>query len=151
MSKDNGTNSLKQSEQAKRKNLAEWRASRVHERTLPSGLQVKLRDVTMTDLMFTGKLPDAIIKMANDGANDGTQEFDLAELAKNTSDFNQMLNTLVELCLVEPKIGNAADDDHILLAEMPADDKMDIFTFVNRGAEQLHSFREGQNKPMAAV
>jgi hypothetical protein len=151
MSKNNGTASLKQSELAKRKSLAEWRAGRVHERTLPSGLQVKLRDVTMTDLMFTGKLPDAIINMAKETSNNGNQEFDLNELTKNTADFNQMLNTLVELCLVEPKIGTQADDEHILLGEIPADDKMDIFTFVNREVEQVKSFREGQDEPLAVV
>jgi hypothetical protein len=138
---------MEQSTQAKRITLAEWRSNRIHERTLPSGLQVKIRDVSMTDLMFTGKLPDVIVNMAKDSAEKGGAEFDLESIAKNSADFNQMLNTLVELCLLEPKIGNVADDEHILLAELPADDKMDIFTFVNRGAEPLRPFREGEDEP----
>jgi len=142
---------LEQSTQAKRVNLAEWRASRIKERTLPSGLTVQLRDVTMTDLMFTGKLPESIMKMMTDAAESGSQDLDLETLAKNTTEFNQMLNTLVEVSLVEPKIGDVADDEHILLAEIPSDDKLDIFQFLNRGAEQLASFREGEKQPVEAV
>lgn len=154
MTKKNGNHkvaSLVQSNAAKRVNLAEWRASRIHERTLPSGLTVKIRDVSMTDLMFTGKLPDAIVSMAKESAESGNNEFDIESISKNTEQFNSMLNTLVELCLMEPKIGSVADDDHILLAELPADDKMDIFSFVNRGAEELRPFREGEDQPVAAV
>lgn len=142
---------LEQSNTAKRVTLAEWRASRVHERTLPSGLTVQVRDVTMTDLMMTGRLPDSILKMMTDAASGGEQDFDLDLIAKNTTEFNQMLNALVEISLVEPKIGDVADDEHILLAELPTDDKLDIFSFLNRGAEQLQSFREGEKQPVATV
>lgn len=152
MTKKNGNlPNLDQSVQAKRVSLADWRASRIKERTLPSGLTVKLRDVTMTDLMFTGRLPDSIMKMMTDAADGGAQEFDLETLAKNTTEFNQMLNTLVEVSLVEPKIGDVADEEHILLAEIPSDDKLDIFQFLNRGAEQLSSFREGEKQPVEAI
>jgi len=151
MSKNNGLDRLKQSQQATQKNLSEWRASRVHEQTLPSGLHVKLRDVSMTDLMFTGKLPDAIIGLAKDASETGAKEFDLELLAKNTGEFNQMLNVLVELCLVEPMIGAQADDAHILLGEIPADDKMAIFSFVNREAENIRPFRDEQNKPVETI
>lgn len=152
MSKSNGKlKSMQQAEAAKRVNLAEWRASRIHELTLPSGLTVKVRDVSMTDLMFTGRLPDSIVAMATEAAEKGQAEFDLANVMKNTEQFNAMLNTLVELCLVEPKIGTQADDEHILLAELPADDKMAIFSFVNREADNLRPFREGEDKPVEAV
>jgi len=152
MPKNNGTlKSLEQSQKATRVNLAEWRASRIHERTLPSGLQVKVRDVTMTDLMLTGKLPESITTLMTDMAGNGAQEMDVALITKNATEWNQMLNTLVELCLVEPQIGDVADDEHILLAEIPTDDKLDLFNFLNRGADQLRSFREGENEPVAAV
>ena len=154
MSKNNGsgkTASLKQAEQEKRVNLAAWRASRIHERTLPSGLTVKLRDVTMTDLMLTGKLPDSIMSLMTDTAKAGEKEFDLETITKNTVEWNQMLTTLMELSLVEPQIGDMADEEHILLAEIPSDDKLDIFNFLNRGAEDLQPFREGEEQPVEAV
>lgn len=142
---------LTQSNVAKRVNLAEWRASRIHERTLPSGLTVQLRDVTMTDLMMTGKLPDSIMQIMTDAADKGEQDFDLETITKNTREWNEMLNALVEVSLMEPKIGDVADDEHILLAEIPTDDKLDIFSFLNRGAEQIRPFREGENEPVEAV
>jgi len=144
MSKKNGSlESLEQAQEAKRVTLAEWRASRLHEVDLPSGLRVKVRDVTMTDLMMTGKLPPAIVDLAKNMADNGAQDFDLNALAKNAGEFNQMLDVLVEICLVEPRIGTVADDEHILLGEIPADDKMAIFSFINREVGAVQSFRQG--------
>lgn len=143
--------SIEQSNKAKRKNLAEWRASRLHEMDLPSGLPVTVRDVTMTDLMMTGKLPDSFVDLAQDAAQKEGSGFDLKALAKNAGDFRAMLDALVELALVSPKIGSVADDEHITLDEMPNDDKMAIFNHVNREVTALHSFREGEDKPVASV
>lgn len=144
-------NSLKQSNDAKRVNLAEWRASRLHEETLPSGLAVTLRDVTMTDLMLTGKLPDAFLDMAQDAARQDAGSFDVKAIAKNAAEFRAMLDALVELALVSPKIGAAADDEHITLDELPNDDKMHIFNFLNREVTALQSFREGENESVASL
>jgi hypothetical protein len=132
----------KQSAGQERKTLAEWRASRVHDDVLPSGLEVKLRDVTLTDLLFTGKLPPAFAEMA-EKASKGSGSVDLKELFKNAADFAQMLDALVGIALVEPRIGETADDEHITLAELPNDDKMHIFRWANREVSQLQSFREG--------
>lgn len=126
-----------------KKSLADWRKSRLHEETLPSGLTVTLRDVTMTDLMLTGKLPPAFLDMAEKTAKEGSGTIDMKELMKNAADFTLMLDALVILALVEPKIGSTADDEHITLTEMPNDDKMHIFNWVNREVTQLTSFREG--------
>lgn len=144
-------NSLNQSTQANRMNLAQWRASRVHELVLPSGLEVKVRDMTMTDLLMTGKLPEAIMQTLTDNVDVESQSVDLSVITKNTVQWNEMLTTLVQLSLIEPKIGEVADDEHILLAEMPADDKLKIFEFLNRGAVQLQSFREGEAQPVETV
>ena len=144
-------NSLNQSTQANRMNLAQWRASRVHELVLPSGLEVKVRDMTMTDLLMTGKLPEAIMQTLTDNVDVESQSVDLSVITKNTVQWNEMLTTLVQLSLIEPKIGEVVDDEHILLAEMPADDKLKLFEFLNRGAVQLQSFREGEAKPVATV
>lgn len=126
-----------------KKSLADWRKSRLHDETLPSGLTVTLRDVTMTDLMLTGKLPLAFVDMAEKTAKEGSGTIDMKELMKNAADFTVMLDALVILALVEPKIGSTADDEHITLTEIPNDDKMHIFNWVNREVAQLTSFREG--------
>jgi len=141
---------LKTSVDAKRVNLAEWRASQLHEMDLPSGLHVTVRDVTMTDLLLTGKLPASFVDLAQEAATKGSS-MDLKQLAENGAEFRVMLDALAEIALVEPQIGPTADDSHITLAELPNDDKMAIFNFVNREVTALQSFREGQNEPVAVV
>jgi hypothetical protein len=142
---------LEQSQNAKRMNLAEWRASRLHELDLPSGLVATVRDVTMTDLLLTGKLPASFVEMADVSARNGSSGLELKELAKNGADFKEMLDALVSIALVAPEIGTVSDDSHITLDELPNDDKMAIFNFVNREVTALQSFREGQDEPVAVV
>lgn len=143
--------SLKTSENAKRLNLAEWRASRLHELVLPSGLAVTVRDVTMTDLLLTGKLPASFVDLADASAKSGSSGLDLKMLAEKGAEFKVMLDELVSIALVAPEIGSVSDDAHVTLAEIPNDDKMAIFNFVNREVTALQSFREGQDEPVAAV
>lgn len=150
MAAKKGIQTLIDSNDAKQMNLAQWRASHLHEMDLPSGLPVTLRDVTMTDLLLTGKLPASFVDIAQDAAEKGNS-FDLKQLAEKGEEFRVMLDALVEIALVVPLIGSVADDTHITLAEFPTDDKMAIFNFVNREVTALQSFREGQNEPVAAV
>lgn len=135
----------------KQLDLAAWRAARFHELTLPSGLCVTVRDVTMTDLLLTGKLPQSFVDIAEDAAKSGGGGLDLKELAKNGAEFRAMLDALVGIALVTPLIGDKADDTHITLDELPNDDKMAIFNFVNREVEQIKSFRGGQDEPVETV
>ena len=152
MPKQNGNlASLGQAELARKKNLAEWRASRIHDLELPSGLTIKLRDVTMTDLMLTGKLPDAMLEIAQETASGGKESVDLKAMAKSGAEFKTMLDTLIKLCVVEPVIADVGDDEHVCIDDFNGDDKMAIFNFVNRGAEPLRSFREGEAEPVAVV
>jgi hypothetical protein len=142
---------MEQAQAAKRQTLAEWRASRLHELPLPSGLTVTVRDVTMTDLLLTGRLPSAFVDMAEDAAKSGASGVDLKEITKNGAEFSSMLNSLVGIALVEPLIGEFADDTHITLGELPSDDKMAIFNFINREVTASQSFREGQDQPLPPV
>lgn len=146
---------LNQSEASKRVTLAEWRASRRHELTLPSGLVVVVRDVDMTDLFVTGMLPDSVIDLANSSSESGKEELELEEVLalvkKNGKDFADMMDAFVQAALVEPKVGETADDEHITLAELPMGDKTAIMQFVNRGAEQMRPFRPETGEPVAAV
>lgn len=123
----------------------------MHEFPLPSGLTVTLRDVTMTDLLLTGKLPASFVDMAEDAAKGGASGVDLKELTKNGAEFKAMLDELVRIALVTPLIGEVPDDTHITLDELPTDDKMAIFNFLNREVTALQSFREGQNEPVETL
>lgn len=146
---------LKQSQDAKRLSLAEWRASRLHELDLPSGLHVTVRDVDMTDLLLTGLLPAAVMEEAAEAAKI-TDSLDLEKLAlkmmeENGPAFKAMLNAIVKAALIEPKIGDVVDDTHITLDELTIEDKSAIMQYVNREVEQIKSFREGEDQPVASV
>lgn len=151
MSNNGFENRINQSQADVRKMLAEWRASKSHETTLPSGLHVTLRDVTMTDLLFTGRLPNSMLDMAQAAADGGQQNIDLKALAKNGQDLQMLVNELVLLCLIKPPVAETPDEEHIGLDELNGEDKMFIFNWANREVEPVRSFREGENEPVAAL
>ncbi len=147
---------LEQSQKAKAMNLSEWRKSRVHEHDLPSGLHVKLRDVDMTDMLATGKLPPMIIDAAEKAVADGQTDLDLKKMAteafkNNGTEILEMIDAFVELTLVEPQVGAVADDTHITLSELPLSDKMEIMGLVGDGDDRVKNFREEQGKLLATL
>ena len=145
------TKRIDQSQAAKRNNLAEWRASRLHEiDDLPSGLPVVVKDVSLQDLvMMDGvEIPNTLLDMMFDndskqakGAEDALDDSEVVlNMMRNKSEFNQMLNEMVKACLVEPQIGETADEQHIRLDELSFADKMHIFNFLNREAAAVRPF-----------
>ena len=149
MSKNNGADHLKQSQHAKRVNLAEWRSRRLHELELPSGLPVMVRDVDMTDLVLTGAIPNTLIELLGDTDTQKLSEEEVGKkmLAENKSDFATLLTVIVKAALVEPAIGDTPDETHIMLDELSFADKMEIFNFINREASAVRPFREGTAEP----
>ena len=112
--------------------LAQFRSKQLQEMTLSSGIKIFVKDVTMTDLMLTGKLPDVMLDLAQDSAKDGAASMDLKKLAKSGAEFKSLMDTLVRLCVVEPPIADMGDDDHLGIDEISGDDKMAIFNWANR-------------------
>lgn len=140
---------LQRSQKSRRETLAQWRASRLHELVLPSGMTVWVRDASMMDLMLSGRLPETVMEFANE--QQGAAELDLRAIAKSAADFNALLNAAVLACVVEPPVAAQGDDDHLGLDEIGGDDKMAIFNWLNREVSDLHPFREGEGEPVAAV
>ncbi len=134
--------SLKQSQRDRRADLAAWRASRTHELTLPSGLTVMVTDVTITDLLFSGKLPPAIMVMAEQEAKNGKQTLDLEAISQNAPEFAELVNAVVRIAVKEPLIADQSDDDHITLDELNGDDRLIIFQFINRETAAVQPFRD---------
>ena len=153
MAKNNGTASLNQAVQAQRMNLAQWRAARLHDLTLPSGLPVRVRDVDVTDLALLGEIPNTLLDVLGQAETQALSEDEIGKkmLGDNKNDFAAMLAAIVKAALVEPAIGEKADDEHILLAELSFADKMEIFNFINRDANAVRPFREGIAEPVAAA
>ena len=145
---------IKQASAAKRMNLAEWRKSRVHELTLPSGLTVQVRDVTMTDIALSGEMPNTLLDLFLDETEDITKLPEAQQVRKmleSGKEFAALLDLIAGKCLVEPKIGPTADEQHITLEELPQADKMEIFNWANREAASARPFREGEAQPVDAA
>lgn len=142
---------LKQAQKARREMLAQFRANQVKELKLPSGTVVFVRDVTMTDLMFSGKLPDALIDLLSEASASGKDEVDIKQIARNGQEFKILMDALVRASVVEPPIADIGDDDHLGIDEITGDDKMAIFNWSNREAEKLKPFREGESEPLEVV
>ncbi len=143
-------NSIQQSQQAKKKTLAEWRAARLRNVDLPSGLTVTVRDVGISDLVLSGRVPNTLMSVfvqATEGSEAEAEKMAGEAITKNADDFAKMLDAMVTACLVEPRISDKPGDDCITLAEMPMGDKLFLFNEMNREAAAVRSFREGERKP----
>ena len=152
---------LEQAQAAKRMNLAEWRASRLHEiDDLPSGLPIVVKDVSLQDLvMLDGvEIPNTLLDMMLDndakqakGAEDAQSDTEVVlQMMRNKADFNRMLNEMVKACLVAPQIGETADEEHITLDELTFADKLHIFNFLNREAAAVRPFRDAADTTTVA-
>jgi|SRR5688572_7706189 len=139
-----GLDQMKQSQQDRTQNLRKWREQRLHEETLPSGLQVILRDVDLAGVMLEGSISNTLIDLisSEEFQKLSPEEAGKRVMGNDAQGFNVMLKNLIEAAFVEPVIGDVADDKHILYSELSLDDKLFTFTFLNRDAQAVRSFRD---------
>lgn len=144
---------LEQAKLARKETLAKYRMEKVKELPEPlpiSGLRVWVRDVTMMDLVLSGKLPEPLVDVIEQLEKSGVKEFDLKQIARNGKEFAEMVDGLVMIATVEPPIADAPDDDHLGIAELPGEDRMAIYGFLNREVQHIKSFRN-EGKPVEAA
>lgn len=127
---------VKQAQAARRKNLAEWRSKKRAELDLPSGLTVVVRKANIVDLAISGGIPETLTNDLMALAN-GPVEVDAQDLPKLAPIFD----AVARACLVEPAIGETADDDHITLEELDFEDKIAIFQWTMEATNALKPFR----------
>jgi len=130
-------------------NLGEWRLKRQagEPLTLPTGLDVMVRDADMMDLAATGNLPAplmALIDEVQDTKKVKAEDFSL---------FLELLNKLTVACMISPKVVDKPTDagDAICIDELAFKDKFFIFNWANREALALENFRAEQGEPVVAV
>lgn len=139
-----GLDKMKQSQQDRTQNLRKWREQRLHEETLPSGLQVILRDVDLAGVMLEGSISNTLIDLisSEEFQSLSSEEAGKRVMGNDAQGFNVMLKKLIEAAFVEPVIGDVADDKHLLYSELSLDDKLFVFSFLNRDAAAVRSFRD---------
>mgnify|MGYP000971814741 CR=1 FL=1 len=123
-------------------NLEEWRKRRQQgeDATLPSGLTVQLRQVSMLDLAAKGEIPQTLkpqIDALMQGGNK-VKDVTLDGLYK----FVGVIDLVVGACLAGPE-GLAVD-------ELSYGDKVAIFNWANEASGKLQPFRREQAQPVGA-
>jgi hypothetical protein len=128
--------------------LAAWRAGRTEEVTLPSGLVVTAKRITLEDVIMSGDIPKPLLGMINqlrvEAAADNLTVDRLVE-------FMPVVDRTVAMAIVDPPVADVADEDHITVKEIPAQDRLALFTWLVQPAAALAPFRAEQGGDVAAA
>lgn len=130
-------------------NYSEYRKARLEGEllTLPSGLEVRVKKVTLIDLALNGEIPQTLHAATDDLLRQGEAQLHTAGLVN----YGEMIALVLKACLVDPAVGAESDETHIALKDIEADDKLAIFRWANRGAAQLEKFRAEPTRPVGTV
>lgn len=122
--------------------LAAYRASLLHDYTLPSGLQVQLKQVAIQDIaMRKDGIPDTLTPLV-DQLLENNDESGMKIKTKDLSGMGDLFNIVVRACVVSPPIADVGDDNHLGIDEIPFNDKEAIFNWANGEASNLVPFRD---------
>ena len=125
--------------------LAEWRARQIEDVVLPSGLAVRVKRVGLKELAAQGRIPETllgIIQQAMDGSGEeGSPKIKIQ--LKDLGAIGEVYNLVAAACIVEPKLADQADDEHLSVDELPFEDKEFIFERSNQEAASLAPFPSG--------
>lgn len=129
--------------------LAAWRAQRTEELSLPSGLVVTVQRLGILDaVMDGGELPKPLLGLVEQLQQTGEQTaLGLADVAQ----FMPLINATVARALLDPPVAAAPDADHLSIEELPADDRLAIFNWLNGPARQIAPFRAQSAGAVAAA
>lgn len=139
---------LAQKKRDKDMDLQAWRQSRREDKTLPSGLDVTLKRVSLLDLAMNGEIPNTLSGMVDEMID---QKSVTTVRAADFPKYAEVINLIVKTCLVLPAMADEPDETHLGVREMPMDDRLFIFGWANEGVEQVAPFRAKQGQPVAAV
>lgn len=116
-------------------NLKEWREKRQagEEARLPSGLEVRLRRVSVLDLAQGGRIPQTLAPKVSELMRNPDRSMGLEEL----SELSEIVDLVAASCVVEPAELDVAK-------ELPWADRMAIYMWANEASGRLETFR-GEN------
>lgn len=132
-------------------NYSEYRKARLDGEalTLPSGLEVRVKKVTLMDLALNGEIPQTLNPLTDDLLNKAGMTVQVT--AADFPRYGELVALVVKACLIDPMIADESDEGHIALKDMEAADKTEIFRWANRGAAQLEKFRAKQARDVGTL
>lgn len=128
--------------------LAQWRAGRTEEVTLPSGLVVTAKRITLEDVIMSGEIPKPLLGMIEQLRQEASAD---ALTVDRLVEFMPVVDQTVALAIVDPPIAVVADDEHLTVEELPVKDRLALFTWLVKPAAALAPFRAEQAGAVAAA
>ncbi len=89
--------------------------------TLPSGLKVRVRRLTMLDLAAQGSIPAPLVEAA-DQVLEGI-ELTIEDFPK----YAPAIDMLVTACIVDPPVASKPDAKHLAVSELPMKDRLAVY------------------------
>jgi len=125
---------------------AQWK--RDFEMTLPSGNVIRLKRVSLVDLIVQGAIPDTLSARAVEMASQ-TQQRKLS--ADELRQYEGVVNLVVKAAAVEPRIADRASDDALALPDVDFVDRVQIFNWANGALHSLRPFRDDATGPQKFI
>lgn len=139
---------IQQSQADVRKMLAEWRSNNSNEVELPlSGRILQVRDIGVIDLVVEGKIPNTLMDLVKKITDEKVSEADL--MKEHSAEFGNLIDLVFLHAVVFPPVAEEPDDEHISPRDFVYGDKLALFSWVNREAQIVRPFRNGNGKPVA--
>jgi hypothetical protein len=142
----NGFNKrINQSQADIRRMLAEWRSNNIEEVELPlSKFTLRVRDVGVIDLAVTGKIPNTMMDLVQQLSDNKITETQMMQ--EHGGEFGALLDLVFMNAVVFPPVAEEPDDDHISPKDFVYGDKLALFNWVNREANNVRPFRHANGK-----
>lgn len=136
---------------------SEWR--KLHEEgqsgykiTLTSGFTVRLRPVSIEQMLKRGEIPDLLAPMAAQAVIAGIDGKDLSNTLQRASNTFLLIDFICELAFLEPRIvENPTADDEIGVSYLDSQDKFEVFEIVTQPGWVIRKFRDQQVADVAAL
>ena len=132
----------------KRAALAQWRAGRTEEVALPSGLTVTARRITLEDVIMSGDIPKPLLGMI-EGLRAAAAEDALT--LDRLVEFMPVVDRTVRMAIIDPPMADVADDEHMSIEELPAGDRLALFSWLVQPAAKIAPFRPEPGGAVAAA
>ena len=114
---------------------------------LPSGLVVRLRRVSLMDLMEQGSIPAPLAATVE-------QILDRKEVKLSVSEFPRfagVINEVVKASIVDPPMSDEPGEDVLWIRELPMGDRLAVFNWSAEAGDKLRPFRAEAGEPVDGV
>lgn len=131
-----------------------WRSPREDgvEIEFPSGNVAKIRPLDIGAYIKIGYVPDILKPVVVKVVAEGSAPLELGEEYENSVEWLKLLDALTEYAFIDPKVvQDPFEDNQISVEDVSFRDKVELFTFFGRPANELVAFRNGQKKLVSTV